>query len=528
IVGLLTVIFGSFVYALSSSGTWTADERRGVQKDSGQALWLTLSLLVLGSLPLADRLLDHWLMSVSGTTFGAIATAVGWFTRKKHNEGQGWRSAAIGIGLTLVSYLLLVFLYNLATRWWLLDANIWWTLPLCIMMVAFSIWIGQKANINRVSMHRYYRDRLCEAFMPTFCDYMPKLNCAPPPAEAPDLFTLTELGKLVTKPYHIINTTLSTNTSPNAKLAGRGGENFIFSPQFCGSPATQYRRTKTFADQQFSLASAFAISGAAVDPDNGVTRFGPLAFLMTLLNIRLGYWCINPNQEKQSRSHPQWFRFILREMLQMHLDEEQDHIHLSDGGHFENLGAYELIRRRCDVVIVGDAGADPGNTFDSLGNLVEIVRVDFGVEISIDTRPMIPKAKKDAKERVCEQPFLFGTIRYPKDESQGHPPKIGLLIYVNTCLFPGLPACVLTYQRMHPEFPEQTTLDQFFDEAQFEAYRELGFRAGLRTARELMIALKLETLPESVDVALKAKLASLTEQKDPVECLQTIERHLQG
>ncbi|MEO5351495.1 MAG: hypothetical protein H7836_17900, partial [Magnetococcus sp. YQC-3] len=154
---------------------------------------------------------------------------------------------------------------------------------------------------------------------------------------------------------------------------------------------------------------------------------------------------------------------------------------------------------------------------DEFGNLVEIVRVDFGVEISIDTHPMIPK---DKKEKLCEQPYLFGTIRYP-----GSSPKVGLLIYVNTCLFPGLPACVLTYQRMHPEFPEQSTLDQFFDEAQFEAYRELGFRAGLRTAREL-ISLKDNPLPEPGGSDLKKKLALFVDIA--TERSQTIVSHLQG
>ncbi|MEO5351280.1 MAG: hypothetical protein H7836_16805, partial [Magnetococcus sp. YQC-3] len=384
IAALVSVVWFLF-YALLSSGTWSADERREAQMWSGRVLWLTLILLVLGSLPLADRLLAEWILTTSGSAvLGAAATVLGWFTRKKHNEGQGWRAAAIGIGLTLLSYLFLVYLYDLATRWRLLETWYAPTLPVCIGMLAFSILIGMTANINRVSMHRYYRDRLREAFMPACRDYASEQDCASLSAGTPDLFTLTQLGELVTKPYHIVNTTLSTNTSKNAKLAGRGGENFIFSPHFCGSPATQYRRTKTFADKQFSLASAFAISGAAVDPDNGVTRFGPLAFLMTLLNIRLGYWCTNPGK-KQDQLSPPWWSCILREMFQVQLDEKQEHIHLSDGGHFENLAAYELIRRRCDVVIVGDAGADPGNTFDSLGNLVEIVRVDFGVEISIDT-----------------------------------------------------------------------------------------------------------------------------------------------
>jgi|GEM_PF-2419061 len=38
-----------------------------------------------------------------------------------------------------------------------------------------------------------------------------------------------------------------------------------------------------------------------------------------------------------------------------------------------------------------------------------------------------------------------------------------------------MPADLICYKKAHISFPDQSTADQFFDEKQFEAYRELGY-----------------------------------------------------
>ncbi|MBF0161375.1 MAG: hypothetical protein HQL88_03715 [Magnetococcales bacterium] len=480
-------IVNAFLYALLSHLKWSVTVRRWTQIGSGRLLWWSLICLLVGSLPLADRVIVHWTAQANmAALLGIATTAAGWFTRKKSNEGQGWRSLAIGIGLAVFSYLILVYCYR-AFQW--MEQQDAFVFILFVSLFLFLA-VGLCADVNRISMHRFYRDRLREAFLPCCTDTADACKAL---EKQSDLFGIAELANQ--RPYHIVNTTMTTLTSKKPKLAGRGGENFVFSPLFCGSQATGFRPTREFADKQFSLLTAFTISGAAVDPNSGVTHFGPLAFLMTLLNARLGYWCVNPKNEAQTESRPRWLAYIWREMLQSRLDEEQAHLHLADGGHFENLAAYELIHRRCDLIIIGDAGADKDNTFDTLGNLVEKVRVDFGTEITINTKPMEPKDKE--KDKLCEEPYLIGTIRYPKIDDK-NTEKMGILIYVNTCLFPDLPACVMTYQRMNKDFPEQTTADQFFDEAQFEAYRELGFRAGLRMAGALLGHVVNKSLPDSL------------------------------
>ncbi|MCP4665942.1 MAG: hypothetical protein GY849_06215 [Deltaproteobacteria bacterium] len=156
-------------------------------------------------------------------------------------------------------------------------------------------------------------------------------------------------------------------------------------------------------------------------------------------------------------------------MLGRGLDEKRWHVHLSDGGHFENLGLYELIRRRCRYIIVSDAGADPKWKFGDLGRAIEMARVDFGARVDLDTRPLMPPGKNEASPL----PFVLGKVTYNNG-------AFADLIYIKTAITKGLPEDVYAYCRVNPSFPDETTIDQFFDERQFEAYRELGFQIGLQ------------------------------------------------
>lgn len=163
----------------------------------------------------------------------------------------------------------------------------------------------------------------------------------------------------------------------------------------------------------------------------------------------------------------------------MRLDERWRDIHLSDGGQFENLGVYELIRRRVPYIISVDAGSDPNASYADLGNMIEKVRVDFGAQVRLTLR---------ADEPV--RPWRFGEILYA-DGSRGQ------LLYFKTCMHGAVSADVLAYQRKSPSFPNESTADQFFTEAQFEAYRWLAREtvlAALQGQRYEGIAAWFETL----------------------------------
>jgi len=140
-------------------------------------------------------------------------------------------------------------------------------------------------------------------------------------------------------------------------------------------------------------------------------------------------------------------------------------IYLSDGGHFENLGLYEMVRRRCRYIVVVDAGADPDAGFADLGNAVLKIRVDLDVEISFEPPIAITSRSNPIKPVHW---FACGEIHYPEGEK-------GELLYVKPADLPDVPMDVRAYRNAHDAFPHQPTIDQFFSESQFESYRELGF-----------------------------------------------------
>src|SRR5262249_4502608 len=139
----------------------------------------------------------------------------------------------------------------------------------------------------------------------------------------------------------------------------------------------------------------------------------------------------------------------------------------SDGGHFDNLGVYELVRRRCRYVVVSDASEDGRHAFDDLSGLIRKVRVDFGIRIEIDLGVLRPSGEP----RRCRWHCAVGRIRYD-DVDPGAAP--GTLVYLKPSLTGDEPADLLNYAGAHPAFPHQSTGDQFYNESQLESYRALG------------------------------------------------------
>jgi hypothetical protein len=140
-------------------------------------------------------------------------------------------------------------------------------------------------------------------------------------------------------------------------------------------------------------------------------------------------------------------------------------VYLSDGGHFENLGFYEMIRRRCRFIVVSDAGNDPECTFEDLGNAVRKASIDFGVKIDFDKLDIRARAKPP----VAGVYTAIADIVYPDESAEP-----GKLLYIKPGFHGTEPASVRSYGELHPEFPHEPTTDQWFGESQFEAYRCLG------------------------------------------------------
>jgi hypothetical protein len=243
-----------------------------------------------------------------------------------------------------------------------------------------------------------------------------------------------------------------------------------------------------------TMSSAVAISGAAASPNMGFHSSPPMAFLMTVFNVRLGWWLRNTRYRNAPDSPRIGLLYLFHELFGT-TDDSSRYVYLSDGGHFENMGLYELLRRRCRTVIVCDAEADRDLCFEGFGMAIRKARIDFGIEIRI-TEAIAPPSSSTAAHAASSlsdlgrnTPMgaegllefkhfpgnlfhaLVGEIYYPEDHSGDAP---GRLLYIKSMLNGDEPADVINYHRVHPSFPFDSTMDQFFTESQFESYRRLG------------------------------------------------------
>ena len=453
------------------------------QKFLGKTWKFILVSCLLGSLVYISSLLPDILGKIIAGTSISIGTILGFFQYKiTVNEGSSKRgglpTAAIYIAAFALNYGLLLSAFML--REYFLDPFTFFIL--IIVTILLSVFV----NLNFVGLHRMYRDRLMETFLPNAKSVIDNKWHAATDANDALLENMCDQSR---RPYHLINTNIVLVDSPTAKFRGRGGDSFLLSKLFCGSDATSYKPTNEYMKRGstgISLATAMAISGAAVNPHTGSAGRGPtrnalVSALLGILNLRLGFWAQNTKSKKIIATPPNFLKPGLNgDLLGGNLSENKDDIQLTDGGHFENLALYELIRRKAKVIIISDAGADVNYQFGDLANAIEKVRVDFGVKIRFDKKynlnKLLPCSSTDdklstEKFQLSEHGFAVADIDYlDKEKTEGK------LIYLKSTLTSGLPVDIYGYKSKHPDFPNQTTANQFFNEEQFEAYRELGYQ----------------------------------------------------
>ena len=338
-------------------------------------------------------------------------------------------------------------------------------------------------NVN--SLHRLYRDRLSKAFL--FVPDKTPMDAAAFLAKDPKPLGDLTLGELnpAHGPVHLINCALNVQGSKVVNRRGRNADFFFFSSAWSGSNSTGFVRT-TSSQKKVALpdlATAMAVSGAAASSNMGGNTIRGLAPTLAVLNIRLGYWMSNPAKLRtgfgSDRNYFQRAKAALRlyfaeEMLGF-LDECSDQIYLTDGGHIENLGLYELLRRKCRLILVIDAEADAQMSFASLIACQRFARSDLGVRIELPWSTIGVAAKNSrrgasAMDDEIRRHVAVGGIEY-NDGSQG------ILIYVKASLTGDESDYVKYYKAKNETFPHETTGDQFFSEEQFEAYRALGFHS---------------------------------------------------
>ena len=371
---------------------------------------------------------------------------------------------------------------------------------LLALLLGPLVWIfSGRLDINEFSMHQYYRNRLVRC-------YLGASNRRRQPQSFTDFDASDDeaLGSShAYRPYHLINTALNVSNGQRLSWQQRKASSFVLAPLYSGfenppdacqplgqsrENAREHERTvgqpptaegsyrRTDGIDRLSLGTAMAISGAAVSPNMGYHSSPALNLLLTIFNVRLGWWLGNPKSDRTwNRIGPNKALWPLLAELFGLTSEDSDYVYLSDGGHFENLGLYELVRRRCRFIIASDAVADGDLEFADLGNAIRKCRIDFGVEIDIDTSTLAPDAEGKSR-RHC----VVGRIEYPQGAEFEDTPQHGWLLYIKASLTGDEPRDVLQYARAEQSFPHQSTSDQFFDESQFESYRSLGQHIGER------------------------------------------------
>jgi len=524
IVGILIVGFTSNSGTSRENKDVTCDLEREWWARCGawtlivSVVWLVFSTVVLfGPLVLRDTATDKGITRlitvVTGIASG-LTTLIGGFSgktdAKKQGGDQGTSSAITSKLLSLAAIVFAVTIaaaLSLLTDWVLVkvaEAAYWSSLkpdlysemannyhkalsspPLllviatCLGLAAFGVVLGFFVNTNIFSLHAVYRNRLIRAYLGASNDQ-----------RSPNLFTgfdprdNLQMHKIWpgrdSKPreekekrlLHVLNITLNLVHGKELGWQQRKAESFTVTGLHCGNYRLGYRRSEEYGgDKGISIGTAVAVSGAAANPNMGYYSSPVVTFLMTLFNIRLGIWLGNPGTAGNGTYKlpaPRWpTRSLVAETLG-ETDDQHPYVNLSDGGHFENLGLYELARRRCRFIVVVDGGADGECTFDDLGNAIQKIRVDMGIEISFEGEiPIYSRNSDKTGGKRC----AVATIGYSKVDPGS---EDGILVYLKPVFYGNEPTDVYNYAMSNPTFPAESTADQWFSESQFESYRKLG------------------------------------------------------
>jgi hypothetical protein len=324
--------------------------------------------------------------------------------------------------------------------------------------------LARVIDANKFSLHNMYRSRLIRTFLGAS-----NLGRKPNPFTGFDPSDNVAMTCLPAKPLHVINATLNLVRGENLAWQERKAESFTATRYHTGSCRLGYQRSEHYAGG-LKLGGAITTSGAAANPNMGYNSSTLLSMIMMLFNARLGVWLANPG--RPGAGH--WYRtgptYSIRPLIDEALGLTNDRnawVNLSDGGHFENLGLYEMVLRRCRAIVVVDGSADPSFHFDDLGNAIRKIRIDLGIPIEFRNGiPITQEIQPDSRH------IGLGKIVYSAVD--GADVEDGDLIYIKASLNGNESRDVLNYADQNPLFPQQATSNQWFDESQFESYRRLG------------------------------------------------------
>lgn len=382
-------------------------------------------------------------------------------------------------------------------------------------LLGLSAFMGMVVNVNRFSLHGLYRNRLVRAYLgASRRTRRPDRFTGFDPGDNVPLHKLWEWGSdaALQRPLPVYNAALNLlGGADHLAWQQRKAESLSMSPLFVGNFHDGYRRSEAYGGSPgLTLGTAMAISGAAANPNMGYHSSPTVSFLLTLFNARLGAWLGNPGYAGANTfpaPGPRWALRPLVAELVGKTDASNCYVNLSDGGHFDNLGLYEMVLRRCRFIFSSDAGQDAKDgtfSFEDLGNAVRKVRIDFGIPIEFVDRIRILPRDEGGTGLYCAR----GIVKYSAVDGTD-PQHDGVLFYIKPAVYARgepVPYDVVSYARHSELFPHEPTADQWFDESQFESYRVLGLHA----VEQMSAGMAGDTL-EVLQAAIAAYMAAAPE-----------------
>jgi hypothetical protein len=473
--------------------------------------WMVLAVAAVYGPQFMDWLIASHPWTAAGTGGGWIGTVIGGLMAGKSESTGGetskstatqakeWLAAVapfvfIGGLLIGVAYVLHIVIKINA------EVDDWWTLTAApkdayaavVAAVALGacfaalVLMAARVDVNEFSLNAFYRNRLVRCYLgASRVDPQPPRSPRNPQKftgfdDADDLPMAQLAWADHGGPLHLVNCTLNLGGSSDLALHTRHGASFTLSPLASGSayksrsvdaPPTEvgFVATDCYAGPKGpTLGQAIAVSGAAASPNMGYHTSPVTAFLLTLFNVRLGWWFANPSGTGVRKASPTFsLRYLLAELFG-EANDTSNFVMVSDGGHFENLAAYELVRRKCRVIVISDGECDPALAFEGLGTLIRMCEVDFGCRIEIDVNQIRRGTSPWSPQRCA-----VGRIRY------GAGVEDGVIIYLKASMTGHEETSILQYKSTHALFPHESTGDQFYGEDQFESYRRLGREVAL-------------------------------------------------
>jgi len=406
-----------------------------------------------------------------------------------------WVAAWVGSALCvlLLGAAFLTWVDNAADEDKLSTGQLQWLVAAVVGMVAWQALF----DVNRNSIHPFYRERLSSAF---FAAERAGDGKTLEPLDYSKTLLLSTLAD--DRPALVICAAVNTDEE-GVVPSGRGCAPFTFSAKWCGISsgvmfdgedmlAAPPRMQPTESYQQIAgrrivtLPGAVAVSGAAVSPAMGRMTRAPLRLLLGLANVRLGLWLPNPSRvvNAQEAPAPERGRFrklywqlgqtlrwqlrqpgipkLLAEILgRTRLDGRW--VYVTDGGHYENLGLVEALRRGARQIVAFDASGDPPDTWEAFGQSVQTARADLGVEIALDPSAMRPPTGELGAPTLV----VRGSCTYPDGTTAE--------LYLCKLAMPAKASWdIHAWQGRNPAFPNDSTLHQLYGDREFEAYRRLG------------------------------------------------------